>query len=378
MKNNALTWVQVDLKAIRYNLKTLSRLAAGRKFHLKTRASSSKKKFEPTNILPVIKADAYGHGMEAIARSLNKEGIEFFGVSDVNEGIRLRRMGIKKTILLFESTLVSQVKPIVDYRLTPTVCTFNLASALNRYAKRLHRRIDIHINVDTGMRRLGIWHVEAYDFIKALQDLRFLRIMGIYTHFPAADSDRQFTKKQIDCLYHLVTRLDRAGLIIPYIHAANSMGLVDYPTHVLNLARPGLMLYGLYPHPNLEKIVRLKPALSVKSQIILVKRVKKGQSVSYGRTFFAKKDMNIAIIPIGYNDGYVRHFSNKASVLIGGRPCPVVGRVTMDQIMVDVSSLKSPKVGMAVTILGRDGRERITAEELARYADTINYEIICS
>jgi len=376
MKNNLLTWAEVDLGAIGSNLKALVALAGKRNFYIPTRLS--KKKSQATSILSVIKADAYGHGVEAIARLLQSKGIQFFGVSDVSEGIQLRNIGIKKTILLFESTLASEVKSIVDYQLTPTVCNLDFAIALQRYAKRVKRRIDIHIKVDTGMRRLGIWHEEAFDFVQALFDLNYLRVMGIYTHFPSADTDKQFTQEQIKCLYDLVTRLDRSGLIIPYIHAANSMGLVGYHTHVLNLARPGLMLYGLYPHASLRGMIQLKPALSVKSKIVLIKEVKRGQSVSYGRTFFAKRDMTIAIIPIGYSDGYFRSLSNKADILIDGRRCPIVGRVTMDQIMVDVSSVKSSRAGMLVTILGKDGREFISADELAKHADTINYEIVCS
>jgi alanine racemase len=172
--------------------------------------------------------------------------------------------------------------------------------------------------------------------------------------------------------------LDRTGLIVPFIHAANSMGLAGYQTRIVNLARPGLMLYGLYPHQDLRKKIQLKPVLSVRSRVIFLKKVKKGRSVSYGRTFFTKKDMLIATVPIGYNDGYFRALSNQAFVLIGGRRCPVAGRVTMDQIMVDVSHLKTVQLGDLVTILGSQKKENISADELAKYAGTINYEIVCS
>src|SRR3989338_105698 len=228
------------------------------------------------------------------------------------------------------------------------------------------------------MGRLGIWHEEAYEFIQKVYALRHLRIMGIFTHFPAADTDKLFTKGQVKNLYALVKKLDRSGLIVPYIHAANSMGLAGFKTHVLNLARPGLMLYGLYPHPGLRKKILLKPVLNVRSRVIFLKNVAKGRSISYGRTFFTKKDMLVATVPIGYNDGYFRAFSNNASVLINGVRCPVIGRVTMDQIMVDASRVKALRLGAPVTILGAQKKERISAEELADHAGTINYEIVCS
>lgn len=372
-----LTWVEIDLKAIKHNLKELQKLAVRNQFALPTRSGSKVKKI-PTELLAVIKADAYGHGVEQVALLLEKLGVEFFGVSDVDEGIKLREIGIKKPVLLFEATLASYAKQIIDNKLMPTVCTLELANALNDYALKINKTIDIHVKVDTGMGRLGVWHQEAFEFICRIMKLKRLRIMGILTHFPAADTDKFFTGKQIKCLYNLVNRLDKNGLIIPYIHAANSMGLAGYKTHVLNLARPGLMLYGLYPHPGLKGKVKLKPALSVKSRVIFLKDIKKGRSISYGRTFFTKKDMKVAIIPIGYNDGYCRLLSNKASVLISGVRCPVLGRVTMDQIIVDVSKVKKVKLNMPVTILGTQKKSSVSADELANFAKTINYEIVCS
>lgn len=379
-KNNdaVLTWAEIDLKAIKHNIKELKKLAVANKFIFPSRKGIQKTKPKPPEILAVIKADAYGHGVEQIALLLEKEGVNFFGVSDINEGITLRKLGIEKPILLFETTLASCAKKLIDNNLMPTVCTLELAKALNEYANKKRKIVDIHVKVDTGMGRLGVWHKEAFDFIGELMKLNRLRIMGIFTHFPAADTDQKFTKDQIECLYNLVVRLDKGGLIIPYIHAANSMGLAGYKTHVLNLVRPGLMLYGLFPDNSFKDKIDLKPAMSIRSQVIFLKDIEKGRSISYGRTFFSKSDMTVAVIPIGYNDGFFRLFSNQASVLIGGKRCKVIGRVTMDQIIVDVSSVKGPKIGMPVVILGKQGEETITAEELAEYAKTINYEIVCN
>jgi len=375
---NPLTCVEIDLKAVRHNIKEMRKLADKNKFHIPSRPESKKKTAPSMEILAVIKANAYGHGVDHIGPLLDEAGVGFLGVSDVSEGIRLRELGIKKPVLLFESTLVEYVKQIVDYQLMPTVFTLELAEALNSYAQKAKKQIDIHVKVDTGMGRLGIWHEEAFGFIRRVHQFSCLRIMGIFTHFPAADTDQHFTQKQIQSLYDLVTGLDKIGLVIPYIHAANSMGLAGFPTHVLNLARPGLMLYGLYPHPGLKKAIKLKPVMSVKSRVIAVKDIQKGRSISYGRTFFTKKDMKIAVIPIGYNDGFFRALSNKADVLIGGLRCPVVGRVTMDQIMVDVSMVPVVKAGTAVMVLGKQKNEIISADELAEYAKTISYEIVCN
>jgi alanine racemase len=377
-KIKPLAWIEVDLKAIKHNLKTIRKLADRQKFSLPTRPKSYQGKGISVDILTVIKADAYGHGMKEVSKVLNKEKVGFFGVSDVVEGVALRDFGIKKPILLFESTLVEHAREIVNFDLMPTVCTLDFAKALNKYAKRRGKSIDIHIKIDTGMGRLGVWYEKAVDFITEVQALKFIRIMGIFTHFPAADVDRTFTQKQIKYLHDLVIELDKKGIIIPFIHAANSLGLAGYDTQVLNLSRPGLMLYGLYPHISLKEKFSLKAAMSVKSRIIFLKDVKKKRSISYGRTFFTKKDIKVATIPIGYNDGYFRLLSNKAFVLIGGVRCPVIGQVTMDQIMIDVSQVKSPKVGDEVVILGKQKQECIVADELAKYASTINYEIICS
>jgi alanine racemase len=253
-----------------------------------------------------------------------------------------------------------------------------LARALDRQARKHHRPIDIHVEIDTGMGRLGVWHEEATDFIGQLMRFPNLSIKGLYTHFPVAESDRNFTENQINHLYRVVTSLDKKGLVIPYIHAANSMGLYGYRTRILNLVRPGLMLYGLYPQPQLKKMIDLKPVLSVKSKIMFIKKVAKGRSISYGRTFIARKDMTVATLPIGYRDGYFRSLSNQAFVIVAGYRCPIVGRVTMDQIMIDVSRVRGIKLGMNVTVLGREKKAEVSADELAALAGTINYEIVTS
>ena len=382
MKKNipsSLSYVQIDLSALKANLREIRRLTSLNSFALLLRDDQKKSLTDPQHILPVIKADAYGHGVDAIARQLEALKVGYLGVSDVREGIYLRQLGLKNSIVLFETTLPEEARAIVEHDLLPTVCTMELAAALDAQAARRKKMVRIHIKVDTGMGRLGVWYKDAFDFIREVHR-RFsnLIIHGIYTHYPSADSDKNFTYKQTESLYLLVMRLDQQGLVIPCVHASNSMGLAGYKTKVLNLFRPGLMLYGLYPLEKLKTNIRLRPVMSVHSKVIFIKRIEKGRSISYGRTFIAKKAMTVATIPIGYSNGYFRSFSNKAHVLIGGRRCPVLGRVTMDQIIVDVTHVKGAKLGTPVVIMGTQKNASISADDLAQWAGTINYEIVCA
>lgn len=372
------TWCEINLTALEENLKQIKVLAARNKFEIPTRGEYKPVHTSLMGILMVIKADAYGHGMMAIGQHLNDLGVDIFGVSDINEGIVLRDQGITKPILLFESTLPEHIPFICEYDLTPTVCSLEFAERLDACAKKTDKLIKIHVEIDTGMGRLGVWQADAFDFIKQISSFRNILTEGIFTHFPVADTDRKFTENQISQLYELVSTLDREGIIIPFVHASNSMGLMGYRTSVLNLFRPGLMVYGLYPDRKTECPVELKPVLSVKSKVIFVKEIDKGRGISYGRTFVAKKRMRVATIPIGYNDGYFREFSNKADVLINGQRCPVIGTVTMDQIIVDVSHVEKVDIGTEVIILGAQLSEEISADELAQHVKTINYEIVCN
>lgn len=372
------TWCEIDLDAVRHNLRQVKELAARNEFFIPGRGGTPQKvKTSMMGVLCVIKADAYGHGMLAVSGVLDGEGVEMFGVSDINEGIALRDSGITTPVLLFESTLPEHIPFICEYDLTPTLCTLDFARRLDELARKLHKTVRVHIEIDTGMGRLGAWHTGALDFIRQIAALRNLVVEGIFTHFPVADTDKKFTNHQIDLIYNIILELDKEGLIIPYVHACNSMGLLGYHTSVMNLFRPGLMVYGQYPAERVREVIDLQPVLTVKSKVIFVKDIAKGRGISYGRTFIAKRGMTVATIPIGYNDGYLREYSNKAHVLINGRRCKVLGMVTMDQIVVDVTGLDGVTEGTVATILGRDGEDEITADELARHAKTISYEILC-
>lgn len=371
-------WIEVDLKAIRSNFKEIKRLALKREIEQRTVDNIPTKHIRTPLILPVIKADAYGHGMLNTAKEVIRLGADFLGVSETSEGVALRKKGVKKPILVLETPLPATFKNIVDYDLIATVCARTMAARLNAYAKSVKKIANVHVKVDTGMGRLGVNCAQAVDFVKKIMRLPHISVKGLYTHFPLADTDKVFTERQIDDMFCMVQELDQQGLIIPFIHGANSMGVTGYKTRVFNVVRPGLMLYGLYPAPGYEKVVKLKPAMSVKSRVLFIKEVGKGQGISYGHTFVAKKKMKTATIAIGYNDGYMRAFSSKADVLIGGKRCCILGRVTMDQIVVDVTHVESLRIGSEVVIIGKQKAECISADELAGHADTINYEIVCN
>jgi len=364
------TWIDIDRGALAHNWDQLTKLAASNMAH-------------QAGIIPVIKADAYGHGMLEVAKVLSAKGCHFFGVSNVHEGIALREAGFKQRILLFESTLPQEAKDIVHYQLTPTVCHLDLAKELHDAASALKVSLPVHIKIDTGMGRLGVDEAGSLSFVKEMMvKYPSLILEGIYTHFPLADSDREFTFAQMRRFRDIVYGLENNFITFTYVHAGNSMGLGDYKSELFNLARPGLMLYGLYPAEELKSRIHLKPVMSIKSKILFVKTIRKGQGISYGHTFKAKGDTTIAVLPIGYSNGYFRSLSNKAFVLIHGLRCPLVGRVTMDQIMVDVTTLalsgKLPVIGEEAVILGSQRGQSISGEELAKWADTISYEMVCS
>lgn len=365
-----LTYAAIDLEAIRHNFIEICTLAQKRADHTT---------LDHVDIIPVIKSEAYGHGLLPVAQTLADHGVSWLAVSNPFEAIKLRESGLdNQQILLLESTLASQAELIVDYDLIPTICTTDLVEAIARYASLHHKMVKVHIKVDTGMSRFGIPIEEAINFITFVRQFSSIQIHGLYTHFPMADSDSAFTQEQVSMMVSLLKQLEERGIHIPFIHAANSMGLVGYRNYAFNLARTGLMLYGVYPRDDFHHCLYLKPTMSIHTQIVFIKPVKKGEGISYGYSYIAQEDMVIAVLPIGYADGYFRHMSNKAQVLIDGQRCSVVGRITMDQIMVDITSIKNSSVGMDVVVMGQQGDQHVTADELAGWADTIPYEIMCN
>jgi len=351
------TWAQVDLKNLAYN------------FNLIKKKLSAK-----TKVLVTIKADAYGHGLIPVAKKLVSCGVDFFGVASIDEGIKLRQADIRLPILVMGLMLKNDITPLFGFRLTPTISDEKIATAINNKARSLGKTINVHIKVDTGMGRIGVLHEEAFDFIKKIHKLKYIKIEGIFTHFAIADTNRDFTYYQIGLFNRLISRLEKQGIHIPLAHAANSLGVLDYKKSHFNMVRPGLVIYGLYPKEDLN--IELKPVLSLKTRVIYIKEVSKGSGISYGHEYITKKKTKIATLPIGYGDGYPRNLSNRASVLINGKRFKISGRICMDQIMVDVGGSKV-KVGDEAVLIGVQGKNKITVEELADLSGTIPYEIVC-
>lgn len=362
-KNNLLrpTWVEIDLAALKHNLKQVKRLVG-----------------KNSKVLCVVKADAYGHGMIEVSKKLVSCGVDYLGVAGIDEAIKLRKASIKTPILVLENIPERHAGLLVDYNLTQGICTMGLVEKINRYAKRKNKIARVHVKIDTGMGRLGFWHKDALKFIKYINKLSNIKIEGIYTHFPVSDVDKNFTNYQIGCFESLINGLKDNSINIPLSHAANSIGVIDYKKSHLNLVRPGLMLYGIYPRERLRPKVKLKPVMAFKTRIMYLKRIPRGHSVSYGRTFIASKPTLIATLPVGYSDGYFRSLSNKAGVIVKGKRYKVAGRVCMDQTMIDLGNLKQIKIGDIVVLVGKQSGQEITLEELAKKAHTISYELACS
>jgi alanine racemase len=352
------TWAEINLANLAYNLNSIRKLIS-----------------KDTKILAVIKADAYGHGILAVAKKLLSLGIKYLGVASLDEAIVLRKAGIESNILILGGIFPKDSEAVVRHNLTQAVYSLKVAKALDSSAKKQAKKVRVHVKIDTGMGRLGVWHSEAFDFVRKIKRFRFLEVEGIFTHLSSADTDANFTNNQITVFTRLIKKLESCGINIPLRHISNSLGVVDFKHSHLNLVRPGIMLYGLSPRKNLR--IKIKPLLSLKTRIISLKTVPSGRSISYGRSFITKKKSVIAALPIGYGDGYARILSNKAEVLIRGRRFKVIGRVCMDYIMADISGIKNPKVGEEVILIGRDRKNIISAEELADLAGTICYEIVC-
>jgi len=364
------TWAEVDLSALTHNFEQLQKLGAKNMSHA-------------AGIMPVIKADAYGHGMLQVARRLDESGCKGWMVSNLSEGIALRASGFTQKILLFETNFVPEARDIIEYKMTPTICSMEMAHALDHWSAQAGIVTPVHIKIDTGMGRLGVNEDSALEFVENLrQTCPNLMLEGIYTHFPLADTDHDFTVAQMRRFRDIVFMLENRFVTFKQVHASNSMGLGEYKSELFNLARPGIMLYGVYPQEDLKDRVHVKPVMSVKTRIMFVQTIAKGRGVSYGHTFKAKDDMTVVVLPIGYSNGYLRSLSNKAFVLVAGVRCPVIGRVTMDQIIVDITAVtlsgETPQVGDEAVLIGTQKGSAISVDEVALWAGTISYEILCS
>jgi alanine racemase len=328
-------------------------------------------------LCPVVKAEAYGHGMLPIARRALACGASMLAVATLPEGIALREAGIAAPVLLLFEPQPELLEAVVAHELTLLLATSSAARALSRLAERLGTTATVHLGVDTGMNRQGMPLAHAEHEIKTVAALPRLRMTGMATHFPCANAqDGEVTARQIAQFAALVDRLAAEGIRFGMVHAANSAGIVNHPGSHFDMVRPGLMTYGVWPTDTPPAVSPLRPVLRWETTIMQVKEIAPGDAISYGRTFIASERTRIAMLPVGYADGYPVALSNAGDVLIRGQRCPVRGRVCMDQIVVEVTHLAEVAAGDTAVLIGRDGAEQITAEELAARAGTIPYEIL--
>ncbi len=350
----------IDMQALTRNFEEARRRSPGRK------------------ILAVVKAQAYGHGAVPVSRHFLGLGADMLGVALVEEGRELRSAGIEAPILVMGAIFPEQAETIVTLRLTPAVFSLDVAGAISAAARAVQVQTALHVKIDTGMGRVGIQPEAASAFIERLLSLGNLKVEGLMTHFADADlRDKQFASEQMDRFETLLRTLDGKGISIPLRHAANSAAVLDYGRALFTLVRPGLMLYGYNPLEARMQGGDLEPVLSLVTRVAYLKKVPADVPISYGRTFITKRESLIATIPIGYADGFSRSLSNRGEALVRGVRVPVAGRICMDMCMLDVTDVPDVREGDEVVMIGKQGNERITADDIAFKTGTIPYEVLC-
>ena len=352
----------IDHRALRWNFKQIRALVGPR-----------------VKILAMVKANGYGHGAVAVAKTLAAAGADAFGVATVEEGIELRRARIGQPILVLAGVYLEQLPVFLKYRLTPVVHEAETLKALDKRLRQRKATLPVEIEVDTGMGRIGFPAVEIDTWLPALAKLKSVKLRGVFSHFADAETaNERYTQKQLKRFNQVLTRFAEAKILHRSSHMAKSAALITEPAAHFSMVRPGLILYGMYPAPALKKQINLKPVLSWQTRIIQLKRVAAGTSIGYGRTFVAQRNSLIATLPVGYADGYRRLFSDRAQVLVRGKRAPVAGRVSMDLTTIDVTDIRNVQQGDEVVLLGYQGSAEIGADEIAGWANTISYEIFTS
>ena len=364
MKTYSRVYAKIDLDAIAYNMEQM------------------KQNIRPeTKVMAVIKADGYGHGAVQIAEMMERWNyIWGFAVATLDEAVVLRTEGIQKPILVLGCVFPDQYMEMLKHEIRMNIYTEEMAESISRMAAREGKTAYMHIKLDTGMSRLGFGiNEQSAETIKRISKMPNVNMEGIFTHFTKADEkDKSFTKKQIQEFVWMTERLKEKNVRFTYEHCSNSAGIIDVPEANFDIVRAGISTYGLYPSEEVDKTnVKLKPALALKSHVAFVKEIERGTPVSYGGTFVAKENMKIATIPVGYADGYPRSLSNKGYVLIRGKKAPILGRVCMDQFMVDVTQIEGVSFGDKVTMIGKDGNEILPVEVLSELSGRFNYEFVC-
>ncbi|MDM8530272.1 alanine racemase [Anaerolineales bacterium HSG25] len=352
------TWVEIDLEAVANNVRLLSGIA------------------NPAKVMAILKADAYGHGMEKVARTVLNNGASWVGVATLGEGIKLRENGIDAPILVLSYMPAWQAHEAVSHNIRATIFSPEIARAYSQAASDLNEQAYVHVKVDSGMGRLGLLPQDVQPFLESIK-LPGLKVEGIYTHFATADeADLTQAHEQLTCFNDLLTQLKAANLCPPIVHAANTAGLINLPQARFDLVRPGIGIYGLCPSKEMSMPAGFKPALTFKSTIGQVKTLPADSPIGYGATYRTQGEETIAIIPVGYADGFRRGPQTWGEVLVKGKRAPLIGRVSMDQSAISVSHIPNVRQGDEVVLIGRQGDETITAEEVADQLGTINYEVV--
>jgi len=355
-----LCWIDHD--ALRWNLRQIrDKIGAGIK------------------ILSMVKASAYGHGAGAVSQTLAGVGSDAFGVATLEEGVELRKAGIRAPVLVLAGAYADQLDEFFGHSLTPVVHDLSRLRDLEQAVKQRGSTLNVHLKIDTGMGRLGLVATEFDAWIGEVEKLTAVKIEGVFSHFSHAESVAgDYTRQQLEIFNHVVARLRAGNIRPPLVHLANSAATITLPAAYFDMIRPGIMLYGVYPSPAMASFITLKPALTWKSKILQLKKVPAGTSISYGQTFIAKRESLIATLPVGYADGYPRALSNCGEVLVSGQTAQVAGRVCMDLTMIDVTDIRNVKQGDEVVLLGRQGDAEISADQIGAWANTISYEILTS
>lgn len=357
------TYAEVNLQAIRHNIE------------------EARRNIKPdTKIMAIVKANAYGHGAVPVAKALVSQ-VDAYGVAMIEEALELRDAGIDKMILILGYTGEEWFDQLVKQRISQTIYTYDMAEKLSEIAVSFGKQTPIQIKVDTGMGRIGFAPTEeSLDLVVKISQLPGVFIEGIFTHFARADEKTIEAAREPFARYmEFVQGLEERGIRIPIRHVSNSASIIGFPEANLDMVRSGITTYGLYPSEEVSKeIMKLQPAMEWKSRISFVKKVEPGTSISYGGTFTAESPMMVATVPVGYADGMKRDLSGKGRVLVHGEYAPILGRVCMDQFMIDVTEIPDVKIGDVVTIFGKDGGECIPVEEIAELSHSFNYEFVCS
>ncbi len=331
-----------------------------------------------TRIMAVVKSDAYGHGLLPCARALVAAGAGVFGVAEVEEGVNLRRNGIDAEIVVLLGCSSAAIDAVMQYNLVPVVYDPLQLDAIAARATEIGSRISVHLKVDCGMGRLGIMPDEVGDFVGRINAADGVRLAGIISHFPMADSSEAESCRNIACFTAVCRDFNRKG-DPPVVHMANSAAIIRFPEARFDMVRPGITLYGCYPAGpgDREFLPGLEPVMSFTSRVVQVKKIAAGSGISYGHTHVTTRDTLVAVLPVGYDDGWSRRLSNRGQVLVRGRRAPILGRVCMNACMVDVSGIAGVAAGDEVVLMGRQGEDEISADEIAAWMSTISYEVLC-